>query len=169
MIIGRLMLGPIKKYLLNKGGKMSNALSIFNQLRPVTVGYDNIFDHFEKMFEDDFFKTPSVNYPPYNIVKTGENQYNVEVALAGYNKKDIAIEYADNLLTIKSVKKDSSETKDENGNVIHQGISKRYFSKSFTIADDTEVKGAELKDGLLKVSLERIIPEAKKPRQIEIQ
>ena len=163
------MLGPIKKYLLNKGGKMSNALSIFNQLRPVTVGYDNIFDHFEKMFEDDFFKTPSVNYPPYNIVKTGENQYNVEVALAGYNKKDIAIEYADNLLTIKSVKKDSSETKDENGNFIHQGISKRYFSKSFTIADDTEVKGAELKDGLLKVSLERIIPEAKKPRQIEIQ
>ena len=148
---------------------MSNALSIFNQLRPVTVGYDNIFDHFEKMFEDDFFKTPSVNYPPYNIVKTGENQYNVEVALADYNKKDIAIEYADNLLTIKSVKKDSSETKDENGNVIHQGISKRYFSKSFTIADDTEVKGAELKDGLLKVSLERIIPEAKKPRQIEIQ
>ena len=55
---------------------MSNALSIFNQLRPVTVGYDNIFDHFEKMFEDDFFKSPSVNYPPYNIVKTGENQYN---------------------------------------------------------------------------------------------
>ena len=163
------MLGPIKKYLLNKGGKMSNALSIFNQLRPVTVGYDNIFDHFEKMFEDDFFKTPSVNYPPYNIVKTGENQYNVEVALAGYNKKDISIEYADNLLTIKSVKKDSSEAKDEDGNVIHQGISKRYFSKSFTIADDTEVKGAELKDGLLKVSLERIIPEAKKPRQIEIQ
>jgi molecular chaperone IbpA len=155
--------------LLNKGGKMSNALSIFNQLRPVTVGYDNIFDHFEKMFEDDFFKTPSVNYPPYNIVKTGENQYNVEVALAGYNKKDISIEYADNLLTIKSVKKDSSEAKDEDGNVIHQGISKRYFSKSFTIADDTEVKGAELKDGLLKVSLERIIPEAKKPRQIEIQ
>ena len=163
------MLGPIKKYLLNKGGKMSNALSIFNQLRPVTVGYDNIFDHFEKMFEDDFFKTPSVNYPPYNIVKTGENQYNVEVALAGYNKKDIAIEYADNLLTIKSVKKDSSETKDENGNVIHQGISKRYFSKSFTIADDTEVKGAELKDGLLKVSLERIIPESKKPRTIKIK
>ena len=57
------MLGPIKKYLLNKGGKMSNALSIFNQLRPVTVGYDNIFDHFEKMFEDDFFKSPSVIMP----------------------------------------------------------------------------------------------------------
>ena len=90
------------------------------------------------------------------------------MALAGYNKKDISIEYADNLLTIKSVK-DNSESKDENGNVIHQGISKRFFRKSFTIADDTEVKDAELKDGLLKVSLERIIPETKKPRQIEIK
>lgn len=139
-------------------------LSIFNQLRPFSVGFDDMFDHFDSMVS----MAPS-NYPPYNIVKTGENQYNVEVALAGYNKKDISIEYADNLLTIKSVKKDSSEAKDEDGNVIHQGISKRYFSKSFTIADDTEVKGAELKDGLLKVSLERIIPEAKKPRQIEIQ
>ena len=147
---------------------MSNALSIFNQLRPVTVGYDNIFDHFEKMFEDDFFKTPSVNYPPYNIVKTGENQYNVEVALAGYNKKDIAIEYADNLLTIKSVKKEQAEQKDSEGNVLHKGISQRYFSKSFTISEDTEVKGAELKDGLLKISLERIIPESKKARTIEI-
>jgi molecular chaperone IbpA len=148
---------------------MSNALSIFNQLRPVTVGYDNVFDHFEKMFEDNFFNSPSVNYPPYNIVKTGENTYDIEVALAGYNKKDISIEFAENLLTIKSVKKDNSETKDEDGNVIHQGISKRFFSKTFTVADDTEVKGAELKDGLLKVSLERIIPEAKKPRQIEIR
>ena len=92
----------------------------------------------------------------------------LKVALAGYNKKDISIEYADNLLTIKSVK-DNSEPKDENGNIIHQGISKRFFRKSFTISDDTEVKGAELKDGLLKVSLERIIPEAKKSRQIEIK
>ena len=146
-----------------------NALSIFNQLRPVSVGFDNVFDHFEKMFEGDFFETPTINYPPYNIVKTGTNKYDIELALAGFNKKDVSIEYADNLLTIKSVKKDNSETKDEDGNVIHQGISKRFFSKTFTIADDTEVKGAELKDGLLKVSLERIIPEAKKPRQIEIR
>ena len=148
---------------------MSNALSIFNQLRPVTVGYDNIFDHFEKMFEDDFFKSPSVNYPPYNIVKTGENNYDVEVALAGYNKKDISIEYADNLLTIKSAKKDNSEAKDENGNVIHQGISKRFFSKSFTIADDVKVNGAELKDGLLTIACERILPDHKKKRLIDIK
>ena len=146
-----------------------NALSIFNQLRPVSVGFDNMFDHFEKMFEDDFFNTPTVNYPPYNIVKTGENKYDVEVALAGYSKKDINIEYADNLLTIKSVKDNNTLKKDLDDGILHKGISKRFFSKTFTIADDTEVKSAELKDGLLKVSLESIIPEAKKPKIIKIQ
>jgi molecular chaperone IbpA len=145
-----------------------NALSIFNQLRPISVGFDNVFDHFEKMFEGDFFETPTINYPPYNIVKTGINKYDIELALAGFNKKDVSIEYADNLLTIKSVKKDKSEQKDAEGNILHKGISQRYFSKSFSISDDTEVKGAELKDGLLRISLERIIPDSKKPRTIQI-
>ena len=143
----------------------NKALSIFNQLRPVSVGFDNVFDHFERMFEDDF-RVPSVNYPPYNIVKTGTNKYDIEVALAGYNKKDIDVSYEDNMLHIKS-KKDEKEDKEDG--VIHKGIAKRYFSKSFTIADDIEVKGAELKDGLLKVSLERIVPESKKPRTIDIK
>ena len=158
------VLAYTKEEITNK-----NALSIFNQLRPVSVGFDNVFNHFEKMFEDDYFNAPTVNYPPYNIVKTGENKYDVEVALAGYNKKDINIEYADNLLTIKSVKDSNSAKKDSESGVLHKGISKRFFSKTFTIADDTEVKSAELKDGLLKVSLERIIPEAKKPKVIKIQ
>ena len=105
-----------------------NALSIFNQLRPVSVGFDNVFDHFEKMFEDDYFNAPTVNYPPYNIVKTGENKYDVEVALAGYNKKDNNIEYADNLLTIKSVKDNNSEKDSESG-VLHKGISKGFLAK----------------------------------------
>jgi len=144
----------------------NKALSIFNQLRPVSVGFDNVFDHFERMFEDDF-RVPSVNYPPYNIVKTGTNAYDIEVALAGYSKKDIDVTYEENMLHIKS-KKEDKEEKDEQG-VIHKGIAKRYFSKSFTIAEDVEVKGAELKDGLLKVSLERIVPESKKPRTINIK
>jgi molecular chaperone IbpA len=144
-------------------------LSIFNQLRPVTVGFDNIFDHFERMFEDDFFSVPTVNYPPYNIVKTGENTYDVELALAGFSKDDIEVQYEDNMLNVRSKKSDKAENTDADGNVIHRGISKRYFSKSFTIADDVEVKGAELKDGLLKVSLERIIPEGKKARTITIK
>ena len=141
-------------------------LSIFNQLRPVTVGFDNIFDHFERMFDDDVFSVPTVNYPPYNIVKTGENTYDIEVALAGFSKDDIEVEYAENMLHIKSKK---VEDKDAKEGVLHKGISKRYFSKTFTVADDVVVNGAELKDGLLKVSMERIIPEAKKPKTIEIK
>tara|TARA_B100002019_G_scaffold292179_1_gene314496 strand:- start:2805 stop:3248 length:444 start_codon:yes stop_codon:yes gene_type:complete len=142
-------------------------LSIFNQLRPVTVGFDNMFDHFERMFDEDYtFNVPTVNFPPYNIVKTGDFTYDVELALAGYSKDDITVDYADNVLTVKSIKK--SEEKTDDG-VLHRGIAKRYFSKAFTIADDVEVKGAELKDGLLKISLEKIIPDAKKPRSIKIK
>ena len=142
-------------------------LSIFNQLRPVTVGFDNMFDHFERMFEDDYTFSTYSNFPPYNIVKTGDFTYDVELALAGFSKDDITVDYADNTLSVKSVKKES-EKKDADG-VLHRGISKRQFSKTFTIADDVEVKGAELKDGLLKISMERIIPEGKKPRSITIK
>ena len=130
---------------------MKNNLSIFNNLRPLTVGFDDMFDHFEHMMDDSFFRGTLGNFPPYNIVKTGENTYDVELALAGFNKKDIEVEYKENLLTVKSKKQE--ETKDEDGNIIHRGISKRMFSKSFTIANDVEVKGAELKDGLLKVRM----------------
>ena len=146
-----------------------NQLSIFNQLRPVTVGFDNVFDHFERMFNDDFFNVPSVNYPPYNIVKTGANTYNVEVALAGFSRDDVSVEFAEGILTIKSKDKTASDKQDADGDIIHKGISKRYFSKSFTVSDDVEIKGAELKDGLLTVSLERIVPESKKARVIDIK
>ena len=148
---------------------MKNNLSIFNNLRPLTVGFDDVFDHFEHMMNDNFFRGTMGNFPPYNIVKTGDNTYDVELALAGFNKKDIEVEYKENLLTVKSKKQDNAEETDEDGNVIHRGISKRMFSKTFTIANDVEVKGAELKDGLLKVSLERIIPEGKKAKTITIK
>ena len=146
----------------------NKALSIFNQLRPVTVGFDNVFDHFERMMDDhNFNEMVRYNYPPYNIVKTGDYTYDIELALAGFNKKDIDITMEDGMLNIKS-SVEATKDKDEDG-VIHKGIAKRYFSKSFTIAEDVEIKGAELKDGLLKVSMERIIPEHKKPRTITIK
>ena len=148
---------------------MKNNLSIFNNLRPLTVGFDDMFDHFEHMMDDSFFRGTMGNFRPYNIVKTGENTYDVELALAGFNKKDIEVEYKENMLTVKSKKQDKQEETDEDGNIIHRGISKRMFSKSFTIANDVEVKGAELKDGLLKVSMERIIPEHKKAKLIDIK
>jgi molecular chaperone IbpA len=112
---------------------------------------------------------PSINYPPYNIVETSKNKYDIEVALAGYNKKDIDVSYEDGQLTIKSKRSDKEESKDEDGNTIYKGIAKRYFERSFTIADDVEIKGAELKDGLLTVSLEKIVPESKKSRTIDIK
>ena len=150
----------------------NKALSIFNQLRPLSVGFDDVFDHFESMFEGPTFI--GSNYPPYNIVKTGDNKFDIEVALAGFNKKDINVTSENGMLTIeskvKSVVNDSvgaDAKKDEE--MIHKGISKRYFKRSFTIADDVEVKGAELKDGLLKVSMEKIIPEAKKLKTIDIK
>ena len=142
-------------------------LSIFNQLRPVTVGFDSVFDNFERMFSDDFFSTSS-NYPAYNIVKTKDNHYDVEVALAGFNKKDIKVIYADGQLSIESVKNDKTKENGNNG-ILHRGIAKRYFKKTFSVADNCEVKGAELKDGLLRVSLERIIPDAQKPKVIDIK
>ena len=147
----------------------NKALSIFNQLRPVTVGFDNVFYHFESMFDEGMFRMPTAtNFRPYNIVKTGEYTYDVELALAGFSKDDIEVHYENNMLTVKSKQKDKAEAKDSDG-VIHRGISKRWFSKSFTIADDVEIKGAELKDGLLKVSMERIVPEGKKARTIEVK
>ena len=141
---------------------MNKALSIFNQLRPLSIGFDDVFDHFERMFDSDI---SAINYPPYNIVKTGPEKYNIEVALAGYGKDDINVDFAEGLLTIKSIKDD----KNEKDGILHKGIAKRFFSRTFTIAEDVEVKDAELKDGLLKVSLKRIVPEGKEARQISIK
>tara|TARA_B100001115_G_scaffold179627_1_gene170731 strand:+ start:96 stop:539 length:444 start_codon:yes stop_codon:yes gene_type:complete len=145
----------------------NRAISIFNSLRPVSVGFDNIFDHFGSMFEDDMFDISVPNYPPYNIVKVKDNHYNIEVALAGYNKKDIEVNYENNMLTIKTADQKSDDKKE--GENIYKGIAQRMFKKSFTIADDCKVTGAELKDGLLKVSLEKVIPEHKKARTISIK
>ena len=143
--------------------------SIFKQLRPVSIGFDNLFDHFENFFDDyeNVKASHTASFPFYNIVKKEANKFDIEIALAGYDKKDISVEYEDNLLRIKSIKEAKSD-KEQDG-LIHQGIAKRYFSKVFTIADDVEIKGAELKHGLLKVSLEKIIPEGKKPKKIEVK
>ena len=142
--------------------------SIFTGLRPFTVGFDDMFDHFD-MLTTQLPSMTATNYPPYNIVKTGSLSYDIEVALAGYSKKDVSVNYEDNILKIESVKSKEEKEVEDNDGVLHKGIAKRSFVKSFTIADDVEVKGAELKDGLLKVSLERIIPESRKAKTISIK
>ena len=139
-------------------------MTLFNQLRPLTVGFDHFFDHFEKIFDDGM--QSSTNYPPYNIIKTAKNSYNIEFALAGFSKADLEIELTNGELTIKSKKKDESE---KNLNLIHQGISQRSFVRKFTLSDEILVKNAEMKDGMLTIKLERFIPESKKPKIISIK
>ena len=147
----------------------NKALSIFNKLRPVSVGFDSIFDNFQSMFDDDFIPDIQPSYPPYNIVKSGKNTYDIEVALAGFNKKDINVNVEDGLLTIESVKDEAEKEVEDNDGTLYRGISKRMFKRSFTIANDVNVTGAELKDGLLRVSMEKIIPEEKKLKTIQVK
>ena len=146
----------------------SKDLSIFNSLRPFSIGFDDMFDQFENMLGNGSLSVQS-NYPPYNIRKTGKDKYSIEVALAGFNKKDVEVEFEDNLLTVRTKQINKSEDSNENGEIIHKGISQRQFSRSFTIADDVKVGGAELKDGLLTIDCERILPEHKKKRLIDIR
>ena len=146
----------------------SKDLSIFNSLRPFSIGFDDMFEQFENMLGNGNLTMQS-NYPPYNIRKTGKDNYAIEVALAGFNKKDVEVEFEDNLLTVKTKHVDKSENQNVDGEIIHKGISQRQFARSFTIADDVKVVEAKLKDGLLTVSCEKIIPEHKKKKIIEIK
>ena len=143
----------------------TSTLSLFNKLRPVSVGFDSVFDHFESMFNE----SPSLhtNYPPYDILKTDEHSYVIELAVAGFSKKDIAVTVENGVLTVESDRESNAESSGQE--IIHRGISKRYFKKSFSIADDVEIRGAELKDGLLRISMEKIIPESRKRKEISIK
>ena len=155
--------------LANKGGKMtSKDLSIFNSLRPFSIGFDDMFDQFENLLGNGSLAMQS-NYPPYNIRKTGKDKYSIEVALAGFSRKDVEVEFEDNLLTVRTKQVNKTEDDIENGEILHKGISQRQFARSFTIADDVKVNGAELKDGLLTIACERIVPEYKKKKLIEIK
>ena len=146
----------------------SKDLSIFNSLRPFSIGFDDMFDQFENLLGNGSLAMQS-NYPPYNIRKTGKDKYSIEVALAGFSRKDVEVEFEDNLLTVRTKQVNKTEDNIENGEILHKGISQRQFARSFTIADDVKVNGAELKDGLLIIACERIVPEYKKKKLIEIK
>ena len=144
----------------------SKDLSIFNSLRPFSIGFENMFDQFESMLGNGGMVQN--NYPPYNIRKAGKDKYAIEVAVAGFNKDDVEVEFEDKILTVRTKK--VNKTVEKNGDeIIHKGISQRSFSRSFTIADDVKVNGAELKDGLLTINCEKIVPEQKKKKLISIK
>jgi molecular chaperone IbpA len=123
-----------------------------------TVGFDRLFSML-----DGFDAAPG--YPPYNIERTGENDYRISVAVAGFGENELTIEAKENTLTIKGERQLKEET---NSEVLYQGIAARAFERVFQLADYVVVKGAALENGLLHVDLVREIPEAKKPRQIAI-
>ena len=128
-----------------------------------TVGFDRLFNLFDQAAGHDG-ATPG--YPPYNIERTGENEYRITVAVAGFSEADLAIEAKENTLTIRGEKQ--TKTDEHRGETLYQGIAARAFERAFQLADFVQVKGAALENGLLHVDLVREVPEAKKPRQIKI-
>ena len=125
-----------------------------------TIGFDHLADLLDSMGQTD----AGPSYPPYNIERTGENTYRISLAVAGFSEKDLAIETREGVLTVQG--KRVPET--EKTHYLHQGIARRSFERRFQLADNVEIRGAELVNGLLHIQLARIVPEEKKPRRIAI-
>ena len=134
-----------------------------NQITPFSVGFDRVFD---RLVDYDTNYTTG-GFPPYNIRKTDDFKHVIEIALAGFSKDEIEVILTDGILEIKS--SDLPTTDKPKDDVIHQGIAKRSFTRKFTLADDIEIKDAKLKNGLLEIELEQIVPEHKKPRTIKVK
>ena len=124
-----------------------------------TVGFDRLFD----LIDDSMRWTGEDNYPPYNIERTGEDQYHISLALAGFTPQEVTVTAEQNVLTVEGRKAEKGEHQH-----LYRGISARPFRRVFNLADYVQVKGATFADGLLKIELVREVPEAMKPRQIAI-
>ena len=135
----------------------------FGPLHHATLGFERLFSDIEKMMVDNTLSKP-VTFPPHNILKLDDNRYIVELAVAGFSKNEIDISVNDGNLIIKGNKLE----KEEKAEYLYKGIGTRSFTKTLRIADTVEVKGAEFADGVLRIGLENIIPDHKKPRKIEI-
>jgi molecular chaperone IbpA len=132
----------------------ANALA---QINRALVGFDRYFN--------SQFANVNGNYPPHNIVKYADNSYGIEVAVAGFTKDEITVEVDQDQLMITGRK----STVTEGVEYLHRGLAARDFEQQFTLAEYMEVRGAEVKDGMLKIEIERIVPEALKPRSIAIK
>ena len=134
--------------------------SIWRDISPFAVGFDRTFNTLELLASS---RAKETNYPPYNIRKISEDQYAIELAVAGFEDKDIDIELVEETLTIKG-----NRPKEASEGLLHQGLAARDFVKKFVLSDDMEIKGAALSNGMLYIGLERIIPDEKKPRKIKL-
>jgi len=149
----------------------ASALAHFDPFRVAKfgVGFDSMLDRLTSDFFSDSFQGTQ-NFPPYNIIKRDEVHYDIEMAVAGFSEKELEIEYADNTLIVKSVDQESLQDSDKarDTDFVHRGIAVRQFTRQFSLADDVIVTGANLKNGMLSISMEKVIPEGKKKRLIDI-
>ncbi|WP_371038276.1 MULTISPECIES: Hsp20 family protein [unclassified Rhodosalinus] len=128
-----------------------------------TVGFDRVADMMDRVMASDMSQ-PS--YPPYNIEKTAEDAYRISIAVAGFTADDLSVEVKENALVVSARKAEREE--DEGRTFLHRGIATRAFERRFQLADHVRVTGASHTDGMLHIDLKREIPEALKPRRIEI-
>jgi molecular chaperone IbpA len=140
---------------------MNNQLSRIDALNRALIGFDTMFDSMERRFANQV----SNNYPPHNIIKTGENTYEIQVAVTGFKKSEIAVTVENNVLVIKG---ESMTTEYEPEQYLHRGLATRDFAREFPLAEHIEVTGAEIENGMLMVKLIRNIPESAKPKVIDI-
>ena len=141
---------------------MNNQLARLDAINRALIGFDTMFDQMERRFANSV----SNNYPPHNILKTGENQYEIQLAVTGFEKSEISVTVEDNVLIVKG----ETETLNESTEIVylHRGLATRDFCKEFPLAEHIEVVGAETRNGMLTIKLVRNIPESAKPKVIDI-
>lgn len=138
-----------------------NPEALFKDADKFFVGFEDQFNRLAKLHDDVTKNIP--NYPPYNIRKTGDNTYVIEVAVAGFARQDIELEFANDTLTVRG------NTTEDNSDYLFKGIANRAFTRTFALNDQIEIKDATLLNGMLQIVLDRIIPDHKKPQKIEVK
>jgi molecular chaperone IbpA len=140
---------------------MNNQLTKLDALSRALIGFDQMFDQMERRYANSI----NNNYPPHNILKTGENQYEIQLAVTGFMKEEIAVTVEDGILVVKG-----QNLREDDGSIVylHRGLATRDFAKEFSLAEHIEVNGAEIKNGMLIIKLVRNVPESAKPRIIDI-
>ena len=142
----------------------NNALQRIEAINRALIGFDTVFDQMERRFANSV----SNNYPPHNILKTGENQYEIQIAVTGFEKSEIAVTVESNVLTVKGEGAESVRHEQPEIVYLHRGLATRDFVREFPLAEHIEVTGAEIRNGMLIVKLIRKVPESAKPKVIDI-
>ena len=137
-------------------------MSVFHNINRYAIGFDHLMDHLVTLHSNNNLTTNE--YPPYDIIKEGESNYKIELAVAGFKKDELSIQLKENTLTIKG----ETNSKNSDGEYLHKNIARRSFSKGFSLADNIEIGSASFEDGVLSVNLTQNIPEEQKPKEIVI-